>query len=85
MGYIQPTEEETRDEYLKGISIDVTPNIPKTPTKPNEEKPIIKTKPNEDDNTDRYIALLQKGLIGKDDFLKLLGVNNRDNSNNYIQ
>jgi len=92
MGYVQPSEEETKNEYLKGISLDDTkpetpptkpiqpqPQTPNPDIKPKEQKPKINTS----DKTDKYIALFKDGLIGKDDFIKLIS-KDEDNSNSYI-
>lgn len=58
MRYIQPTEEETKNEYLKGMSFD-------DDTPPQDVKPIQPTSPKSKDkpeinNTDIYIALIEK-------------------------
>lgn len=48
--------------------------------KPEQSKPMKpRPKPKEDDSTDKYIALLQKGLIGKDEFVVLMGINKDKN------
>ncbi len=105
MGYIQPTDEESRDEYIRGMSLnDIQPKQKKPyglvkPTEETQPKLYHKVEndtdklnryPNtkrtkDEDKTDKYIALLQKGLIGKDDFLNLIGNDNKDNQNTYIQ
>ena len=82
MGYVQPTEQETKNEYLKGISLyDETPTKPIQPDiKP--QKPQPKPKINTSDKTDKYIALLKDGLIGKGDFLKLINKDDNDTTTN---
>ena len=44
-----------------------------------EPKPKPKTKPEQEelDKTDKYIALVRDGLIGKEDFIKLISSNNK--------
>jgi integrase len=90
LGYVQPSETETRDEYLKGISIVTKPrqntsygtistteenNVRIARKSENSEGTLKRktiTKPKEcEDKTDKYIALLQEGLIIAEDFKTL--------------
>ena len=87
MGYIQPTDEEVRDGYLKGISLGST-NSTKPTTEPDKPKlkPQHISKQDNEDDTSRYIALLRDGLIGKEDFIKLVSINKQpEQHSNYIQ
>jgi len=81
LGYIQPTDKETKNEYVRGISInnEEPQPIPHQTPKKQPEKPII-----QEDNTDKYIALLKDGLISAEDFRTLV-TSVKPSNQNYIQ
>jgi integrase len=103
LGYVQPSENEIRDEYLKGISI-VTkqrhnrPYVTVSPPEENNVRSARKSETNEgtlkrkteskpketDDKTDKYIALLQEGLISAEDFKTLVTKDEHRHQKNYI-
>ena len=74
LGYIQPTDEEVKDGYLKGITLGSEykdeEKTEKTIPEPSETKPIKKRE--NENTTDKYIALLRDGLIGKEEFISLM-------------
>ncbi len=84
-GYIQLSEEHTREAYMKGISPKQQDIQPKQETpeqdiiQPQETTPIprqeTQTPRQETNPTDKYIQLLKDGLIDKADFLKLMSGN----------
>ena len=71
--YINPySKERVKKAYTEVFNQFSDEQIPilQPEIKPTSE-PQPKPQP-EDDKTDRYIALLEKGLIGREDFLKLM-------------
>ena len=87
MGYIQPTDEEVRDGYLKGMSLD-TNDTTKPPTETDEPKPQPQhiSKQSNDDDTSRYIAMFKGELIDKEEFFRLVSTDKQPHqSTNYIQ
>jgi len=76
-------KEELRGKRNRAFSFDEK-KAKTTPSEPVEQKPVEKPKPEEpkpkpkpqddDDSTDKYIALLQKGIIGKEEFVALMGL-----------
>jgi hypothetical protein len=71
----KPVEQKPIEE--KPIVEEKPPEEPK-PVEPKSVKPSPKPKDDED-STDKYIALLQKGLIGKEEFVALMGINKNKN------
>jgi len=81
MGYIQSSDKENDEVYNKTISL--TNQEPKQQPQPAPEKqpqkPII-----QEDNTDKYIALLQERKITSEEF-KILMTSVKPTNTNYIQ
>jgi len=94
LGYIQPTEEETKKEYFRGMSLGQNQHyvLDSQRSKPQKDsyeveninrKAMIKSE-KDTDKTDKYIALLQEGIISKDEFKKLMSNNNTEYQKSYI-
>ncbi len=75
--YINPSKERVKKVYTEVFNQFSDEQIPKPQP---EIKPMPEPQPKsqpEDDKTDKYIALLEKGLIGREDFLKLMTSENK--------
>ena len=70
--YIRSSEKHNKEVYLRTLSMNDDEKPTEISLNPaiNIESDMPKT------NEDKYIALLEKGLIGKDEFMALMGISN---------
>jgi len=74
--YIRSSEKHNKEVYLRTLSM----NDDEKPTEISLNPAINIKSEMPKTNEDKYIALLEKGLIGKDEFMALMGISNNKQS-----
>ena len=72
--YLNLRNEVVNKKYHNALSLEQE-ETEQLPISVKDDKQTVKKqkKVSEEDKTEKYIALLQEGLINKDDFMKLIG------------
>lgn len=77
--YIRHSEEHLKDVYLKTVPVINEPQIEEQPRpvlQKVEHTPQLQI--SQQSKEDKYIKLLRDGIIEKDDFMKLMGINHQN-------
>ena len=81
--YIRPNKKVIKEKVKASLSLYETQ--PEPPKPEPKRKPDIPVNLNGTDKTEKYVALLKKGLITTDDFIKLVSTDKKPDTPNYFQ